>query len=214
MITIEHLTKSFDGKILYEDLSLVIEDGQFVVITGPSGCGKTTLLNLIGGLDDYEKGSIIVDDYDLSKYRDKMRYYRDDVGFLFQNFALVEDKTVRDNLEMIYKKSRSDISIEKALEFVGMSDRIDSKVYKLSGGEQQRIAIARLMVKKCKLILADEPTSALDKENVMKIIGLLCELNKMGKTIVMVTHDTELVQFGTRCIKLNNGKVLSDVNSL
>lgn len=120
----------------------------------------------------------------------------------FQNFALIENMTVRKNLELVQKKSRSDMSNEDALRRVGMSEYIDKKVCTLSGGEQQRVALARLMVKKCSIILADEPTGSLDAVNASKVMDILSDLNKMGKTVVMVTHDTKYQAIGSRQIDL------------
>lgn len=120
----------------------------------------------------------------------------------FQNFALIENMTVRKNLELVQKKSRSDMSNEDALRRVGMSEYIDKKVCTLSGGEQQRVALARLMVKKCSIILADEPTGSLDAVNASKVMDILSDLNKMGETVVMVTHDTKYQEIGSRQIDL------------
>ena len=116
------------------------------------------------------------------------------MGFLFQNFALLENKTVRDNLEMIQKSGRSGVEITDALDKVGLRNVLDQKVYKLSGGEQQRVALARLMIKKCSLILADEPTGSLDKRNSDVVMSVLHDLNLQGKTVIVVTHDEEIVK--------------------
>lgn len=139
-----------------------------MVISGESGCGKSTLLNMIGGIETPDKGSIIVNGLMWQK-RKKQKYFKEVVGFLFQNFALLENKTVKENLEIIKKSGRTDISINEALEKVGLQKVINKKVYQLSGGEQQRVALARLMLKKCSIVLADEPTGSLDK----KIVRLL-----------------------------------------
>lgn len=122
---------------------------------------------------------------------------------LFQNFALIETMTVRKNLELVQKRSRSEISIEEALHRVGMKEYLDKQVCTLSGGEQQRIALARLMVKKCRIILADEPTGSLDAHNAAKVMSILSDLNKMGKTVVMVTHDTQYQKMGSREISID-----------
>lgn len=203
MIKIQNISKSFGEHILFNNLSLDINDGDFVVVSGGSGCGKTTLLNMIGGIEEISDGKIIVDGYNISERRNKMKYFRTKVGFLFQNFALIENKTVKQNLELVRKSDRNYISIEQVLEKVGLADKINSKVYTLSGGEQQRIALARLMVKKCDIILADEPTGSLDKANAKKIVSLLRELNeKEHKTVIMVTHDENLKKQGSRIIEL------------
>ena len=193
MISIKNLQKSYDDKVLFDNFDLEIPDGSFVVITGESGSGKSTLLNMIGGIEEPDGGSIKVDGFDVTGRGNKREYFRDVVGFLFQNFALLENKTVKENLEMIQKAGRSGMEINEALEKVGLKDVLNKKVYKLSGGEQQRIALARLMIKKCSLILADEPTGSLDKRNSDVVMSVLHDLNLKGKTVVVVTHDQDIV---------------------
>ncbi len=193
MISIKNLRKSYDDKVLFDNFNLEIPDGSFVVITGESGSGKSTLLNMIGGIEEPDGGSIKVDGFDVTGRGNKREYFRDVVGFLFQNFALLENKTVKENLEMIQKAGRSGVEINEALEKVGLTDVLNKKVYKLSGGEQQRIALARLMIKKCSLILADEPTGSLDKRNSDVVMSVLHDLNIQGKTVVVVTHDQDIV---------------------
>lgn len=193
MIKISNLNKSFNSRQLYKDFNMNIEDGDFVIFKGPSGCGKTTLLNMIGGIEDIDSGSVIVNGYDTSKKRDRQKILSEEVGFLFQNFALVEEKTVKQNLSFVKKKYRQDIDMKDSLSFVGLpEDILKAKVYTLSGGEQQRVAIARLIMKKCNIILADEPTGSLDRKNADMVFELLDSLNKQGKTIVLVTHDSQL----------------------
>ena len=194
MISIRNLCKSFDDKVLFDNFNLEIPDGSFVVISGESGSGKSTLLNMIGGIEAPDSGTIIVDGFDVTGKGSKRKYFRDVAGFLFQNFALLENKTVRDNLEMIQKSGRSRVEITDALDKVGLKDVLDQKVYKLSGGEQQRVALARLMIKKCSLILADEPTGSLDKRNSDVVMSVLHDLNLQGKTVIVVTHDEEIVK--------------------
>ncbi|MCM1049939.1 MAG: ABC transporter ATP-binding protein [Clostridiales bacterium] len=202
MIEIKHLSKSFDEKQLFEDFNLTIGDGEFVVFWGESGCGKTTLLNMIGSLEKIDSGEILVNHKDIFLRKNQREYLKNEVGFLFQNFALIEAKTVRENLEMVKKQTRSEYTTEQALEYVGLSDVIDKKVYKLSGGEQQRVALARLMIKKCSIILADEPTGSLDSNNADKVIELLKSLNGMGKTVILVTHVEKYKQMGFRTIEI------------
>lgn len=158
MIEIKNINKVFDNKILFENYNLQIQQGEFVIISGESGSGKTTLLNMIGALEKIDSGQILINSIDISKKKYQLKFYRETVGFLFQNFVLLEDKTVYQNLEIIRKRSRSTVTIEEALQKVGLKNRMNAKVYTLSGGEQQRVALARLMVKRCSLILADEPT--------------------------------------------------------
>lgn len=202
MIEIKNISKSFDGQSLYDKFSLKIDDGEFVILTGVSGCGKTTLLNMIGAIESPDSGEIIVDGVDITKKKNQIDYFRHGVGFLFQNFALMDNKTVLENLTIVKDSCRTDITIDEALRRVGLAEKANQKVYKLSGGEQQRVAVARLMIKQCSVILADEPTGSLDKKNGEIIMDFLKELHESGKTIIMVTHDLSLKKYGTRLIEL------------
>lgn len=202
MVEIKNLKKSFGDRVLFNNLNMKIDDGEFVVFSGMSGCGKTTLLNMIGSLETIDNGQIIVDGIDISLRKNQQKYLSQKVGFLFQNFALIEDKTVLDNLEIIKKSNRSDVSIDEALESVGLLDAKNKKVYTLSGGEQQRIALARLMIKKCDLILCDEPTGSLDRNNGEKIMSIIWDMNKKGKTVILVTHDEKYKHDGGRIIEI------------
>lgn len=202
MIEIKNLHKSFEDCKLFSNFNMTVKNGEFVILSGVSGCGKTTLLNIIGSIEKIDDGEILVDGINITKPKNQLEYFRTKVGFLFQNFALVDNKTVRENLELIRNDSKSDISIEEALEKVGLTKKIDQKVYKLSGGEQQRVALSRLMVKKCDIILADEPTGSLDKVNAEIVIDILKSMNKMGKTVLMATHDENYKKIGSRIIDL------------
>lgn len=202
MIKIDNLCKSFEDKVLFDNYNIEIPDGSFMVISGESGCGKSTLLNMIGGIEKLDSGTIIVDGINVSDRKNQRVYFRDKVGFLFQNFALIEGKTVRQNLEMVQKSGRSKTTIQEALEAVGLYKKIEQRVYKLSGGEQQRVALARLMIKKCSLILADEPTGSLDKKNGEIVMKVLHELNEQGKTVIVVTHNPEIVSREEKVIYL------------
>ena len=202
MIEISNLKKSFGDHVIFQDFSLTIPDKEFVVFNGPSGCGKTTLLNMIGGIEPIDSGSIIVDGLNIFNHRSLRKYFQEHVGFLFQNFALVENKTVEENLHMIRENARKNISVQEALKRVGMAGTEKQKVFTLSGGEQQRIALARLIMKKCTLILADEPTGSLDKDNAAQVMQLLLDMNRDGKTVIMVTHDVSFMSIGTKSIEL------------
>lgn len=202
MIKIDKLSKSFGNKILFKDFDLTIETGQYVIFSGASGCGKTTLLNMIGSLENPDSGTIEVDGINISLKKNQQNYFGNKIGFLFQNFALIEDKSVLNNLKMVKKQNRSGVEIEEALKRVKLEDKINNKVYTLSGGEQQRVALARLMIKKCDLILADEPTGSLDKENANTVMSILEELNKEGKTVIVVTHDESIKKRSERVIEL------------
>ncbi|MDD5927091.1 MAG: ABC transporter ATP-binding protein [Firmicutes bacterium] len=202
MIEIKDITKRYGERVLFENFSLEVEQGEFVVINGSSGAGKTTILNMIGGLEPFDSGSIMIDGLDVSKKKDLLRIFREKTGFIFQNFALVEKKTVYENLEMIHPAYRTEIGMEEALDMVGMTGMGERKVYSLSGGEQQRVAIARLFLKKATVILADEPTGSLDKENADMVMQLILELNKQNKTIIMVTHDEQYKKYGRKTIQI------------
>ncbi|UAC48327.1 ATP-binding cassette domain-containing protein [Bacillus aquiflavi] len=202
MIEIKNVSKRFGERILFDNLNMKINDGDFVAFSGPSGCGKTTLLNMIGAIESVDNGKIIVDGINVHEKKNQLLYFREKVGFLFQNFALVDHKTVEQNLEIVRKDSRNDISVEEALKMVGMENTHKKKVYTLSGGEQQRVALARLILKKSTLILADEPTGSLDKRNAEIVMSILKEMNKKGKTIILVTHDEEIKGTIGRVIEL------------
>nr|WP_034210813.1 ATP-binding cassette domain-containing protein [Lachnospira multipara] len=201
VIRIENLSKSFGEKRLFEDLNETITDGSFTVVSGKSGCGKSTFLNILGDLEKCDFGNIYIDEIELRKIP-RSTYLRDYVSFLFQNFALIESKTVKQNLNIIKKKNRSDIDINEALKTVGMLDKLDTKVYKLSGGEQQRVALARVLIKKSKIILADEPTGSLDDDNARLVIDVLKKMAEKGKTVVMVSHNKEFLKEANKVIYL------------
>lgn len=203
MIQINHVKKTIGGHVIFDDLSMQIADREFAVLTGPSGCGKTTLLHMIGGIEPVDSGDILVGDFNVAKGKNLMHYYRHEVGFLFQNFALVERKTVAENLGMIRKDARSSLSMADALRRVGMAGKEKQMVYSLSGGEQQRIALARLMMKQCSLILADEPTGSLDPNNAAQVVEILKSFSEMGKTVIMVTHAPNLIEPSMRHIALD-----------
>lgn len=202
MIEFVNVSKAFGDKKLLSDFNLCIPDGEFVVFAGKSGCGKTTLLNMIGGLEKPDNGHLVVDGVDLYKKRNKTDYFTYKVGFLFQNFALIEDKTVEQNLNLVQKKARSGMELTEVLTTLGIQDKLKEKVYKLSGGEQQRVALARLMFKQCDIILADEPTGSLDNENAKMVIDILHKMNDMGKTIILVTHSETIIQAERNVIML------------
>ena len=201
-VEIKNVNKHFGEKRLFDNFSCDIEQGDFVVITGASGCRKTTLLNMIGGLELVTSGKISVAGLEITNQKNLQIYYRDIVGFVFQNFGLVEQKTVEENLKMIHKKGKTEVSVQEALRSVGMEKALKQKVYSLSGGEQQRIALARLRLKNCQLILADEPTGSLDRKNGQLVMKILHEMNAEGKTVIMVTHDESLIQDTDKRISL------------
>ena len=176
------------------DVSFQVND-NILGLMGASGSGKSMTLKCIAGLEKADSGKIIINEKVLFDSENKINIKTKDrkVGFLFQNFALLENKTVKENLEIIKKSGRTDILINEALEKVGLQKVINKKVYQLSGGEQQRVALARLMLKKCSIVLADEPTGSLDKKNSEIVMNILHELSEQGKTVIVVTHSEEIV---------------------
>lgn len=202
MITGKNITKRFDDLTIFDGLDFEIHDGEFVCFSGESGKGKTTLLNIIGLLEPFDSGELLINGRKYSSRREKREYYRSEVGFLFQNFALIENKTVRQNLEIVRTGRDNSISIKEAVRRVGLEGKLDNKVYTLSGGEQQRIALARLILKQCWLILADEPTGSLDRKNAVIVMDILKSLNREGRTVIIVTHDEGIKNQVDRRIEL------------
>ena len=207
VIKIKNINKTFENKILFSNFSENILKNEIVAVVGKSGSGKTTLLNMIGGLEKIESGEIYINNIKVEK-KNKIELYRNQVSFLFQNFALVDEWTVEKNLKIAlsFRKSKKDSSeMLKILKIVGLKDKLKEKIYKLSGGEQQRVALARIYLQDTPVILADEPTASLDKENRDLVFSLLKRLQKeKGKTIIIVTHDQELANFCDRVIELEN----------
>ena len=197
-----NLCKKFGEHTLFDNLSFQISPGEFVCFSGPSGKGKTTLLNIIGQLEEPTSGEILYNEKIIDTNRKKLDFLRTKVSFIFQNFALVEGKTVEQNLAFVRKQNRCGKSMETVLENVGLINKMHEKVYTLSGGEQQRVALARAFFKRSEIILADEPTGSLDRENARKIIGLLRELNTEGRTVILVTHDESIKKMCDRIIEL------------
>ena len=203
------LSKRFEGRVLFENFNFKIESGEFVCFSGVSGCGKTTLLNMIGMIEPFDSGKLLIDGEAMVTQKQRMQYFRKKLGFLFQNFALVENKTVEQNLKLIRKQDRTSLTMEEALKRVGLSDVLKQKVYTLSGGEQQRVALARLFFKQSEIILADEPTGSLDEANADRIMQILKELHQEGKTIILVTHDISVVSaMADTLLVLKEGQVM------
>lgn len=187
-----------------------VKKGEFVVIVGPSGAGKTTILNLLGGMDKATDGKILVDNKNIAQYGEKelTKYRRDDIGFVFQFYNLVQNLTALENVELATQISKKPLDVKMVLERVGLADRINNFPAQLSGGEQQRVAIARAIAKNPKLLLCDEPTGALDYQTGKAILGLLREMcNKYAMTVIVITHNSALAPMADRVIHLKNGKV-------
>lgn len=191
-----------------------IEKGELCVILGQSGAGKTTLLNILGGMDKLSKGQVFLDGREISKLRDKelALYRRNEVGFVFQFYNLISNLTAFENIEMAAQLVKDPLDCEKLLNDVGLSNRRDNFPAQLSGGEQQRIAIARAIAKNPKLLLCDEPTGALDYQTGKAILKLLQKLSVEEKmTVVIITHNSALTAMADRVIRLKNGQVSSNV---
>lgn len=197
-IRLKNINKSFDKEI-FKNYSLEIEKGELVAIVGKSGSGKSTLLNIIGGLEKIDSGIVEINECEITK-KNLVNIYKKEISFLFQNFALVDEWTTLKNLELVEKNKEK---IKIALKQVGLETKINEKIYALSGGEQQRVALARVILQNNDIILADEPTGSLDKDNRDIIFNLLANLNKEGKTVVIVTHDEELSSKCSKIIKIN-----------
>ncbi|MCP2261313.1 putative ABC transport system ATP-binding protein [Streptoalloteichus tenebrarius] len=202
--------KQYGGRKILDDFSLQIEAGEMVALTGASGSGKSTLLNIIGLLDAPDGGEVRIlgDRAPKPRSRAANRILRHHLGYLFQNFALIDSESVAHNLEIALTYSGRATSkqrrIAEALEQVGLPGAEERKVFSLSGGEQQRVAVARLLLKPCDIVLADEPTGSLDAENRDIVLSLLRSLNEAGKTIVIATHDKVVAGSCSRLIALGD----------
>lgn len=191
MIELKHLSKKFGKKMIYQDVNLRFEAGKTYALVGTSGSGKTTLLNAIGRLEKPSSGQVLVDGKDIWRINEK-RYFKSYLGYIFQSYALIDDKSVSQNFKFIDKNKENQL---KVLEKVGLdASYLSAKIYELSGGQAQRIAIARILLKKCKVILADEPTGALDDQTGEQVGDLLLSLVTQDTTLVVATHDLALAK--------------------
>ena len=185
-IDLLNVSKSFGSKKIFTDLNLKFESGKSYALIGGSGSGKSTLLNIIGRLEKIDSGNVLVDEQDIWKIKERT-FFKNTVGYVFQNYSLIDNKTVYDNLKLITKDKKT---ITDVLEKVGLSnDYLHQKIYELSGGQAQRVAIARMLMKPRKIILADEPTGALDGEIGKEIIRLLLNERDEDKYVIIATHD-------------------------
>ncbi len=196
-----------------DGISFSIEEGEFAVAVGASGAGKTTVLNILGGMDNCSEGEILVRGKDISSYTDRqlIEYRRFDIGFVFQFYNLVQNLTAKENVELATQICKNPIDSEKALESVGLLDRKDNFPAQLSGGEQQRVSIARALAKRPGLLLCDEPTGALDYNTGRQILKQLqetCRTEKM--TVVLITHNGALTPMADHVIEMKSGKIVRD----
>ena len=202
----DHLLKALD------EVDLKLDEGKFVVVLGPSGAGKSTLLNLLGGLDSPTSGRIVVDGKDISKLTcDELADYRaETVGFVFQFYNLIPTLTVKENVALVSEIAPKAFPAEKMIEEVGLKDHLNNFPSELSGGEQQRVSIARALAKNPKILLCDEPTGALDSETGVLVLKLLLSMAKnYGKTIIVVTHNQNIAKMADVVVRVKNGKIKS-----
>ena len=195
-----------------ENVNFTIDKGELVVILGPSGAGKTTILNILGGMDSPSSGSIIIDGTNISKYNSKelTKYRRYDIGFVFQFYNLVQNLTALENVSLANQICKNPKDAKRSLKDVGLADRINHFPAQLSGGEQQRVSIARALAKNPKLLLCDEPTGALDSKTGKKIIKLLQDTcHKTNTTTIIITHNAIISEIADKVIKVKNGTIES-----
>ena len=198
--------------IANNDVSFEIEKGELVIILGASGSGKSTILNILGGMDTVSEGEVIVDGVDIVKLSDRERtlYRRNDIGFVFQFYNLIPNLTARENVELALEIVRGAKDVDETLRSVELGDRMDNFPAQLSGGEQQRVSIARAIAKNPKLLLCDEPTGALDYKTGKHVLHILQEMSrKNGVTVVIVTHNSAIAPIANRVIYLHDAKVRS-----
>ena len=214
-VTFENVCKYYqmgDTRIAAADhVSFEIAKGEFCVILGPSGAGKTTVLNMLGGMDACDEGKIILDGETVSDFdaRRLTEYRRYDVGFVFQFYNLVQNLTARENVELASEICKDPLDADLVLDEVGLKDRKNNFPAQLSGGEQQRVSIARALAKNPKILLCDEPTGALDYKTGKQVLELLQETcRKKGRTVIVITHNSALAAMADRVIRINSGRVI------
>lgn len=213
-VKLENITKVYKmGEVeirAADNINFSIKKGEFVVIVGPSGAGKTTVLNILGGMDTATSGKLIVDGEDITAYNAKKLtgYRREDIGFVFQFYNLVPNLTALENVELALQICRDPLDARKVLEEVGLGDRLNNFPAQLSGGEQQRVSIARALAKNPKLLLCDEPTGALDYntgKSILKLLQNMCR--ERGMTVIVITHNQAIAPMADRLIHIKNGRV-------
>lgn len=197
-------------------IDFTIKEGEFAVVVGPSGAGKTTVLNILGGMDTATSGQVWIDGEDVAKYsaRRLTSYRRDDIGFVFQFYNLIPNLTALENVELALQICKDPLDAAAVLEDVGLKDRLNNFPAQLSGGEQQRVSIARALAKNPKLLLCDEPTGALDYNTGKSILKLLQDTcRNRGMTVILITHNQAIAPMADRVIKMKNGKAASIVTN-
>lgn len=197
-------------------ISFSVQKGEFVIVSGPSGAGKTTVLNILGGMDRATSGEVLVDGEDVTKYTNRQLtgYRREDIGFVFQFYNLVPNLTAKENVELAMQICREPLDAEEVLREVGLGERMDNFPAQLSGGEQQRVSIARALAKSPKLLLCDEPTGALDYRTGKAILKLLQDMcRRRGMTVIVITHNSAIAPMADRVIRIQSGKVREEVEN-
>ena len=211
MITAKNLIKQYGNTCALKNISFTIEKGEWANIMGPSGSGKTTLLNLIGCLDSPTSGSLVVNGIETSKLNqnERTRFRRENIGLVFQQFHMIPHLTALENvmIAQYFHSIEDEEEAKEALTRVGMEHRLSHLPSQLSGGEQQRVCIARALINQPQIILADEPTGNLDKKNEEAVLDIFRELHSNGKTIVIVTHNPEIGEIGDKIIQISHGEV-------
>ncbi|EEX50210.1 ABC transporter ATP-binding protein [Pasteurella dagmatis] len=214
VIETQHLYKRFEQITALEDINIHIQKGEFVAIMGASGSGKTTLMNILTGLDTATEGKVILDGIDAAQLDEigRQRFRAEKIGLVFQQFHLIPYLTALENVMLAqhYHSVVDEDAAKAVLTQVGLAHRFDHRPSQLSGGEQQRVCIARALVNQPPVIFADEPTGNLDEKNEQLVLDLLISLNKQGRTIVMVTHNPDLGKLANRIIFLQHGKLLRE----
>ena len=211
-IRISHLSKSYGDHTVFEDFSAVFQKGQTTCMMAPSGAGKTTVLNILGGMDQASGGSVWVDGEDIAKYNSRQltQYRREDIGFVFQFYNLVPNLTALENVELALQICKDPLDARQVLREVGLRERMKNFPAQLSGGEQQRVSIARALAKNPKLLLCDEPTGALDYQTGKAILKLLQDMcRERGMTVIVITHNSALTPMADKVIRIKNGTVSS-----
>lgn len=215
-VKLEEITKVYKmGEVeirAVDGINFAINKGEFAIIVGPSGAGKTTVLNILGGMDTATDGRITVDGEDITGFNSRQLtgYRRNDIGFVFQFYNLVPNLTALENVELALQICKNPLDAREVLEEVGLGDRLDNFPAQLSGGEQQRVSIARALAKNPKLLLCDEPTGALDYNTGKSILKLLQDMcRERGMTVIVITHNSALAPMADRLIRIKNGKVSS-----
>lgn len=203
--------KTGDNTIVaLQDVNFEVQEGEFVVVLGPSGAGKSTILNLLGGMDTVTSGEIYIDGADISKYLDKQltSYRGRDVGFVFQFYNLIPSLTVLENVELVKEVSKEPLSAKEMLRLVGLEERMNQFPTQISGGEQQRVSIARAICKNPKILLCDEPTGALDSETGVIVLDLLHKMSReYHKTVIVVTHNANIAEIADKIIHCKDGRI-------